>query len=510
MRLAAVNGPAQEAGLRPNLLLTEAKALCPDLEADDYCPQEDLSALKAISDWCHRYSPWSAPAQGASGQDGVFIDFTGCAHLFGGEQGWVEDLLYRLSSFGLHARAGLADTPGAAWALARFGRMRSNWAILAPGNLRKAMVDLPVAALRLEPSLVEGLEAVGLKRVGDIIDMPRQNLTKRFGTSIAHRLDQALGVDEEPICPQSPLVPYRARRALGEPIVTEEAVSQGIREIARDLCARMIEEGVGARRLRLELYRTDGARRHLEIGTSRPCHQPDHIESLFAKRLSEAVDDLEGGLGIDALSLNVLEAEQSSPTQLAIAASTLQDPQPGQRGKSKAKGTSHPQRRRPDEALGRLVDHLGNRLGLENVYQMSPANSHLPEEAMALTPLSASPGSNSLAQGEQAEAFSGKEALQANRPIGLLPGPEPIDVLAEIPDGPPRHFKWRRQAYRIVRFEGPERIAPPWWKSKERSQKTRDYYRVEDEKGRRFWLCRHGLYERETVSPNWYVHGVFA
>ncbi|MEM1138454.1 MAG: DNA polymerase Y family protein [Pseudomonadota bacterium] len=545
-RLTALNEAARAIGLFRGQLLADARAQCPTLEAVEHDPAADRVALKALAGWAGRYTPWTAPSRGVNGEDGLILDVTGCAHLFGSERALLNDLSNRLQGFGLNARIALADTLGAAWALAHYAAADEPM-LLPPGGQKAALLDLPVAALRLDSGVIEGLEAVGFKTIGDVIDLPRGPLTARFGTDPAHRLDQALGIDEEPVAPEAPLVPFRARRLLPEPIITHEAVLSVLDALASDLCTSLIDQGVGARRLDLHLFRADGACFSLPVATSRPCHRPDHLIRLFKDQLEIKAHEAAPGFGFDAVSLDVTQVETSSPTQLAIAASILRGREAGAASAQFTQSPQSPSKRKPpradkrphgvspgftvdmpivqNDSIGHLIDTVGNRLGLSNVYTLEPGIGHLPERSMAVksatksgTSIKADSSDRSLKDDISSGAKPASPPANGSglsRPLSLLPGPEPIEVLAEIPDGPPRRFQWRRASFDIARFEGPERIAPEWWRSARSTgdaprPRVRDYYRVEDGEGRRFWLCRHGLYGAEPSEPKWYIHGFFA
>lgn len=501
-RVMAVTSVASHRGVEAGQLLADARALCPDLIVRDWDEEADTAALRNLSDWLTRYTPWAAPASGHNGTDGVMLDITGCAHLFGGEEALLKDLIRRLYRLGLEARCGLASSLGAAHALAHFVAKPLSFAIAPEGDPTEALADLPVAALRLKSDIAQGLDMMGLKKIRQLIDLPRAPLTERFGTDVAHRLDQALGVDEEPISPQAPLVPYRVKRTLAEPISLQADLVEGLSRLARDLCKQMAADRQGVRRLVALFYRVDGEVMRLSIGTAEASCDGAHLVRLLDEKLGQLARDFDAGFGFDALGLSVPVSEGITPAQAMMqeVAGRAEVVRPGREDKAeKKRRASYP--KLPSD-LNFLVDRLGNRLGPGRVVQYEAVESHLPERAARAVPV--------MALQRHGAPPLWEDDLPA-RPLSLLPAAEPIDVVAEVPEGGPRIFKWRKVTYRIARLEGPERIAPEWWRDVDLTGaggRTRDYFHVEDEEGRRFWLYRDGLYGRETQAPRWYVHGI--
>lgn len=489
VRITALNARAEREGLRPGMGLADARAALPELRVEQAAVGADEKALGALAHWCGRYSPWTAvDPHGASemtgGRDSILLDVTGCAHLFGGEDGLLGDLMARLRDFRIHARAALADTPGAAWAVARFGGMNpADYAVVPPGGSRDALGDLPVAALRLDPAMVENLGRLGLKQIRDLLGLPRAPLARRFGLRIGRALDQALGREDEPISPNLPRVPYRARLAFLEPVGRVEDIAYALDTLLDQLCPLLDRDQRGARRLVLDLFRVDGEVKSITVGTSRPVRTPDHLRRLFADRIGQ----VDAGFGIDAAVLSAPLTEPLTATQV---------PLPGEAVRAEGENAGE---------LALLADRLGNRLGMDKVRRFEARQSFVPERAVVTVPLAAK------ASAEGAAQWPG----HLTRPLRLLSAPEPIQVVAEVPDGPPYLFRWRRGTHRIARVEGPERIGPEWWRAAgPGSRQTRDYYRAEDQEGRRFWLFREGLYsapgDRAATPPRWYLHGIFA
>jgi len=434
------------------------------LEAD---PAGAAAALARLADWCGHYTPWTA----TEGEDGIWLDITGCVPLFPSEQALAEDLLVRLRRQGFSCRAAIADTPGAAWALARHGVLPEQGALIVPpGTTRTALADLPVVALRLAPEITHDLRRLGLRRIGALYDLPRAPLAPRFGEAVARRLDQALGLIEEPISPRRPVEPRLVRRAFAEPIQAAEDLHRGTKLLLERLCERLDRDGLGARRLELCCYRVDYRVERVAIGTSRPSRDPAHLMRLFARQIETIAPDL----GIEIMQMKALEVESLAPDQLAFDGADACDP------------------------AAPLIDRLANRLGSVNVLRLVPFASHVPERAMRAVPALVAPRA------------LGTWPAGRPRPIRLLAYPDPVEVMAPVPDDPPLSFRWRRIVHRVRHAEGPERIAAEWWLDREAAgaDETRDYYRVEDEAGRRFWLYRRGLY-RPEAPPRWFLHGFF-
>lgn len=513
--VTAVTEKAARAGIRPGMALNDARAILPGLAVRPAEPRADIVALRRLARWCGRYGPNRnivRQALRAGGDHGIWIDVSGVAHLFGGEQRMLADLAGRLAGFGFSARLALADTYGAAHALARHGACRrASFAIAPPGESRAALALLPVAGLRLTGDAVRLLMRLGLTRIGDLYGLPRAALARRFrdedgksrhmavreasalATAVLVRLDAALGLAAEPLQPLGTPPRLVVRRSFPEPLVSGEGISAAVADVAEELCASLAAAGLGARRIRLVLYRADGTVTALDAGTSLPCRSVPHMLRLMTERL----DKIDAGFGIDVVALEAISVSTLDASQAALDAGA-------------AAGASD---------LGRLVDILASRLGRSRVQALAPRQSYLPERTQAA--LAVQPeriAASELAPWPQPPA-------PGERPPLLLPSPEPITVMAEIPEGPPMRFTWRRLQHRVQRAEGPERIAPEWWchlppapeedagdaVAASTAPRPRDYYRVEVEGGARFWIFRDGLYgaASDERPPRWFVHGLF-
>ena len=471
-RLTAVDAAAAELGLGPGLALAEARARYPDLAVVAEHPGDDRRLLDDIADWCQRYTPLLA----ADPPDGLLLDIAGCAHLYGGEDRLLADLLARIASFGFAARGAIASTIGAAFAVARFGAAR----IVAPGGEGAALGPLPLAALRLPEETVAALRRVGLKRVADILDLARAPLAARFGDGLLRQLARALGTEREPLTPLLPVAAYVTEQPFAEPITREDDVLRVIERLAARLKPMLERRGEGARVVELALFRTDGAVRRVVIATSRPVRDPSDIRALYVERLAGVADALDPGFGFDLVRLSVVAAEPCPPEQTGFG--------------ERANGVD----------LDRLIDRLSARLGSRRVMRLMANDSHIPELAAAPVPAQAGVA---LEAGWAAFRRFRAAVEMSPRPLRLLAKPEPIEAIATIPDGPPVRFRWRRAFHEVVAADGPERIEGAWWS--EEAGPARDYFRVEDKAGHRFWLFRAGLY-REAVRPQWFLHGTFA
>ncbi len=452
-------------GLFAGQKATDAMALVPELTVADADPAGDLAALEALVLWCVRFSP----AVAVDPPDGLFLDISGVAHLWGGERAMLDDLLDRLGRQGIPARGAVAGSAGAAWALARCGEDRA----VAPPDAEPALLaPLPITGLRLEPGTCAQLMRLGLARIGQLAALPRGQLGRRFGQAALTRLDQALARTEEALSFQRPATPWFARLAFAEPISAPEDLARVSRDIAGQLCARLTAEGRAARRFELAYHRLDGRAERRVVGLSLPGRGPEAIARLFAPML-ETVDP---GFGIEVVTLAADGVEALPERQI-----TLQSV--GEIA--------------PEDGLAPLVDRLANRLGEGRVWRAEAYPSHIPERAV-------------VRRAALAPAVGPSWAKDRPRPVRLFTRPEPIEATAPIPDDPPVFFRWRGRVRRVRRAEGPERLAEEWWRrapGETGVADVRDYYRVEDDTGARYWLFRAGLYGAET-PPKWWLHGL--
>ena len=461
MVVAAADAAAQALGLHPGMALAHAQAMIPDLAVCDADPAGDAAALGRLAAWCLRLAPLTAPDT-----DGVWIDATGATHLQGGEAAMLDRLLARLAQDGIAARAAMADTPGAAHALARYGTATRS--IVPPGEQAAAIATLPIAALRLDQAAVTRLRRLGFATVGALAAAPRAPLARRFGPGVLLRLDQATGRAAEPITPVIPPEIPNRRLAFPEPLLTAEAFATVIGRLVRPICAGLERSGQGARQIDLLFERVDGSVQAIRIGTARPSRDPRHL----ARLLDEQIETIDPGLGVDAMQLIVSLADTLAYAQTENL-------------------TAEPQ-----VDIAALVDRLSNRLGAAQVWRAAPVESDVPERSVRQVPALAPP--------------CGQDWPRWPRPARLLTPPQPVEAIAMLPDQPPAAFTWRRRRHRIRRADGPERIAGEWWRRDGETAASRDYWQVEDDTGRRFWLYRRGDGEdAATGDLRWFMHGVF-
>lgn len=469
--LAAVNPRAAAVGLNAGELLADARARVPSLQTCPAQPEKDRTALEQLARWCTRFSPYVAPwpeEDEHAGSSGLTLDITACDHLFGGEAALLSEVIASLKRLGFTTRGTIASSIGAAHALAKFGSQTEN--IVPEGKITEAIAPLPVSALRISDKTTAILKHLGLKTIGHLLPLPRAPLAQRFGKLLNGRLDQALGHAGESFTPLLLHAPYRARAMLAEPIAAQEHILKLAKKLARDLTPALERDGKGIRALHLTLFRVDGETTELDIRLARPSRDAERIVKLFSLKLDALAKDFDAGFGFEAARLDVTQVDRMAPQQAAIAANPERD---------------------ADEKLSLLIDHLGSRLGLENVLRMQPRDTHIPERAFVMKPAA------------HASAWDDEDVPM--RPLLMLPCAEPAEVTAVVPEGPPLQFRWRGVAYEVAHAEGPERIRPEWWR--DAKSRARDYYTVEDEDGRRFWLYRDGPYGADT---RWFVHGVYA
>jgi protein ImuB len=476
-RLVCVDAQAARLGLSVGLSLPDARARFPALIAVEAAPEEEARLIERICDWCSRFTPLVA----LDGHDGLMLDISGVAHLFEGEAALIEDCRARLASQGITVFIGAAGNPRAAWALARFSRVKTTSEPLSDKAFAKLFHDLPLAALGLNETTIADMARAGLRRIGDIALRPRAPITARFGSVPMARLDALKGLERSPIAPRFRPPDFCAERRFASPIQTIEAIEAQLRKLADDLIVLLERQAKGARRIELALYRVDGVVRRILIGASRPLNEARAIVRLIAERLASPDEDaIDAGYGVDLMRLACLKTEPLAPSEAELE-------------------RAHEAERA--HAFAELLDRLSARLGARAVTRRELINAHLPEQAEA-----AAPAMLGQARTREEHPETGVVGAPA-RPLRLFARPEPIEAMAEVPDGPPLRFRWRRVLHDVTAIEGPERIAPPWWRQV--GAPTRDYFRAEDREGRRFWLYREGLWGRETAQTKWFVHGLF-
>jgi protein ImuB len=465
MRLAACDAAALELGLTPGTALADARARVPELAVFDHDPLADLALLSWLADGCERYTP----AVMLDPPQGVLLDITGCEHLFGNEARLAKDLKARLRRHGLSCRLALGTTPDSARAKAKY----------AAG----AISELPVEALDGGDKVHKALRRAGLRTIGQLAVRPRKPLAARFGKAVVARLARVLEEEDPRIVPRRSLPLIHVAQNFAEPISRTNDVLATIEMLAGDAARQLQERGQGGRRFEVSLFRSDGHVARLAVDTGGPTRDAALLMRLIRERIDALADPLDPGFGYDLIRLEVPLAEILANVQVGLETKVDKDAQ-----------------------TASLIDRLSVRLGPERVRRFQMRQSHIPERTAIERP-----AQSGAPKADWPKPEPGEPAM---RPFRLFETPQPIEVTAGFPEGEPRSFRWKRQVHRVALAEGPERISPEWWRHVRgyepgNGSLTRDYYRVEDNEGRRFWLFRRGLYH-ETERPLWYLHGIFA
>ncbi len=466
-RLAAVSPETLRVGLEPGLTLADARARIPDMDVSDHDPGADARLLAQMADDCERFSP----AVMIDGADSLILDITGCAHLFGGERALKKAVWSRFKRLGFHLRAAVAVTPDMARALARHARSPRRGA-----TLEEIVRALPIAALGAPEETRVALSRAGLKVVGDLADRPSLPLAARFTEDLTLRLRRVLGREHAPITPRRAVPVCVAERRFAEPIARADDIEATLISLAEEAVGLLGQRREGGRIFEASFFRSDGAVRRIAVETGRPSRDVKAVLRLFRERLDVLADPIDPGFGFDLMRLAVPETQPLDAAQCSLDGRVVEE-----------------------DEVAALVDRLSARFGRDNVLRFAINDTHDPERAASLIPAL------------EADAKAPAPVIEAGepqlRPLQLFDPPQPIITTAEVPDGPPRQFTWRHVEHRVARAEGPERIAPEWWLKP--GAETRDYFRIEDEDGRRFWVFRSGLYG-ESPNPRWFMHGLFA
>ena len=456
----AANPEAEKQGVYVGMPSADAQAITQDLKVLNYPPNKETQLLRQLGLWCIRYTPIVATDL----PNGLTLNISGCTHLWGGEREYLKAIVFKLREMGYDVRAAIADTIGAAWAVARYGKLSP---IVTSGKQADALMTLPPAALRLEPVVLDKLRKLGFQNIKSFITMPRTVLRRRFGEDFLKRLAQALGAANEHITPIIPPVPYAEGLPCLEPVRTDKAIEIAIQKLLEALCLRLQAEGKGLRRAFLKCFRIDGKMVQTSISTTCGSNNVQHLCKLFALQINK----IEPALGIELFLLEATKVEDIDPLQ-----EKLWTGKPGLQ----------------DSALSELLDRISNKIGADRIKRFLPAEHYWPERSIR-------------------PAVSLKEMPQTAwrtnrpRPIRLLLRPEPIQVMALLPDYPPKVFTYKGKRHIVSKADGPERIEREWWLDK---GEHRDYYAVEDADGQRYWLFRSGHYNGE--DGGWYLHGYFA
>ena len=443
------------------MALAQAQALVPNLHIVEAVPDEDEASLRELARWAIGYSPVVA----LDPPEGLWIDIAGVAHLFGSEEELLADLTSRLTRQGVAAKAAVADVPGAAWAVVRYGA----GGVVPTGRTVDAVATLSIRALRIAADKLTALHRLGIERVGQLAAMPRAPLVRRFGRDVALRLDQALGHAFEPITPLIPKETPTASRAFAEPIGRLEDLKTVVLRLAKELCRQLERRGEGVRRLDLLVQRVDQKSACLRVGTAKANRDAAHLTKLF----DECLQTIDPGFGIEEIVLVASKVEPLVDAQV------------------QARGLGEEDAGEAD--IGQLVDRLGARIGMKKVYRLAPVQSLVPERMTRKMPALAPPTGSVWPE-------------NLPRPTRLLDPPEPVVATALLPDHPPAVFVWRKVRHKVVKADGPERITPEWW-SGAKGSFARDYYRVETEQGGRYSIFRDAP---TAEGGRWWMHGFFS
>lgn len=460
MIIIASNAIAQQRGVHAGMVLADARAIFPELEVLDDKPDLIGQLLKRLAEWCIRFTPIVS----IDPPDGLVLDASGCSHLWGGEEAYVADIIKKIRTHHYDVRVAMADTPSAAWAIARFGK---DPLIIPSESHIEALLSLPPESLRLESEVTARLHKLGLHQIRQFINMPRSSLRKRFGVHLLHQLDKAIGIEIDTIEPVQPIEPYQERLPCMEPIVTATGIEIALQQLLEKICLRLRDEHKGLRRAIFKGYRVDGRVEQIEIGTHRPSHSVSHLFKLFELKLPT----IEPALGIELFSLEAPKVEDHYAQQEKMWEGTggLEDPR-----------------------LSELLDRIAGKVGDGSIKRYLPDEHYWPERSIKL----------SVSLEEKPSTPWRTDTL---RPLQLMAEPERIEVTAPIPDYPPMLFRYKGKLHKIVKADGPERIEQEWWLQQ---GQHRDYYRVEDDEGHRYWLFRLGHYHDKLYQ--WFIHGFFS
>ena len=481
--VAGCDPEAIKLGVRPGLTISQAAAALTgaQIRVETHTPDRDADRLRALAGWTHRFSP----AVAVDGPDGLLMDASGCAGVFRGEERMVRSIINALASLGFRARAAVASTFACAWAAARFGA--DSCMVVAPGLERDAIAPFPTSALRIEPEIELSLAEVGIVRIEHLLDLPRSVLPARFGQDLVLRLAQALGEAIETIDPVRPAAPARVERVFDGPTTQLEAVELTVLGLLTSLADRLRALESGARTIDLRLIRPGSTPVDMRLSLGRPNRNAKHLWSLLRPKLERA----NLGFGVEEVILTATRTSRLRHEQLETAY-----------------GAGHEDCPPSDYALGELIDTLVNRLGPEHVRTAALVESHIPERAFrsrvatdSLERAGDDPLSNAAAYAPSTTPAPGP------RPSILLDHPVPVQVMALTPDGPVISVNWSGDEQRAVASIGPERISPDWWRSRgvlAHAGPTRDYFKVQDSRGRWLWVYR------ELQSGRWFVHGLWA
>ena len=474
LRIAALDPVAARAGLAIGTPLTEARAVWPHLETAEAKPEADRALLLRAGEFCDMFTPLVA----VQGKDGLLLDITGCAHLFGSESNLLHRVRRRLAGMGLASCAAISGTPHSAWCFAHYRRNT----ITRPGEEEILARVLPIAALDLDRGTMLALNRAGFKTLGDLAERPSHLLAARFGEELGSSLRRILGREDIRITPLRPLPDIMAERHFPEPVTAQESLLGVMERLMGDIAGRLEARGEGGRVFEASFFRSDGAVRRITVETAQGTRDGASLMRLIRLKIEALTDPLDPGFGFDAVRLCIIRSEPLLQRQAMLERDAAPE------------GAA--------SEIATLVDRLVARFGREKVQRFVALDTHDPVRTGGMVPyFSAAPALSSTIP-EPGEPPA--------RPLTLFDLPQLIEAIAEVPDGPPLRFRWRRVLHEVTRAEGPERIAPEWWRLGTNAPATRDYYRIENAYGHRFWVFREGFYEDSNARPRWFLHGLFA
>jgi protein ImuB len=472
MRICALDKRASKCGLHVGQPLANARAMIEPLNVVEADEAADAKLLNQIADWCDRFTPFVA----IDPPNGLFLDVTGVTHLFGGERAIFDAVRAAIRKQGFAVSLGMAGTAIAARAFSRYVPNT----IAPPGGEAQTIASLPVTALGCADTVTHALKRAGLKTIGHLATRQRAELASRFGKAFIFTLERALGQNESPISPRLPLPDYVAEHCFAEPVTAEAVIFNTLHNLAASIAHVLEQRGQGARSLEAVFFHADGGVRRINLQTGSPTRDPALIERLFRLRIDAFPDAFDPGFGFDLIRLGATLAQRVEAQSIGF-------------------DDDH----NAEKEISQLIDTLSARFGSHRVLRFIPQDTHIPEAASVAVPAQSSAGEK-IVWRKKPPTSKGPR-----RPLRLYAKPEPIEVMAQVPDGPPLRFRWRRVLHTASFAEGPERIEMEWWRHQDQKP-TRDYFRVQDSEGRRFWLYRDGLYSAQAAAPRWYMHGVFA
>lgn len=461
--ITAVNPSAHQQGVKVSMRSADAKAICPNLETVEDKPGRSLKLLKGLGEWCIRYSPIVMIDEFS--KDGLFMDISGCAHLWGGEEKYLKEVVGRLRSKGYTARVAIADTLGAAWAISHYGVAGSE---ITTGKHTEVLSPLPPEALRLSKDTLSKLRKLGFYHIEAFIAMPRSVLRRRFGEDFLTRLGQALGTVKEVLKPLNEPLFFQEKLTCLDPIKTRQGIEIALERLLEQLCRSLHKKGKGLRTGILTCHRLDSKLVQINIGTNVASNNAAHLFKLFQLK----IEKIRPGLGIELFVLEAVKVDSVNEAQEILWTEN---------------------RSVDNQIVINLLDRITSKVGVGVIHRYLPAEHFWPERSFK----------KSLTFNEKSTS---EWRINQPRPIELLEKPESIEVMSIIPDFPPRFFIYEGVRHIIVKADGPERIEQEWWIE---SGYHRDYYRVEDEEGQRYWLFRSGHYGSES-GVKWFIHGFFA